>query len=147
MLFNEDGSVKGVATGDMGVAADGSQKADYMRGMEIHGKYTFFGEGVRGHLTKQLIPKFDLDKDREPQVYGIGVKELWDIPAEQHKQGRVIHSQGWPVKNSDGFGGGFFIPSSQQPGGLGLCGVAGIFQPLSFALRIDAAMENTSGDR
>jgi len=119
ILFNEDGSVKGVATGDMGVAADGSHKADYMRGMEIHGKYTLFGEGVRGHLAKQLKPKFDLDKDCEPQVYGIGIKELWDIPAEQHAQGRVIHSQGWPVKNSDGFGGGFLYHQANNQVALG----------------------------
>jgi len=74
ILYNSDGSVRGVATGDMGIARDGSHKDDYMRGMELHAKYTFFAEGVRGHLTKLLKPKFALDKDCEPQVYGIGLK-------------------------------------------------------------------------
>ena len=105
ILYNDDGSVKGVATGDVGVAADGSHKADYMRGMEIHAKYTFFGEGARGSLTKELKPKFALDADCEPQVYGIGLKELWDIKPENHSAGRVIHGQGWPL--TDANGGGF----------------------------------------
>jgi electron-transferring-flavoprotein dehydrogenase len=102
ILYNSDGSVKGVATGDMGIARDGSHKGDYMPGMELHAKYTFFAEGARGHLTKLLKPQFALDKDCEPQVYGLGIKELWDIPAEQHVQGRVIHSQGWPMTDAQG---------------------------------------------
>jgi electron-transferring-flavoprotein dehydrogenase len=102
ILYNPDGSVKGVATGDMGIARDGSHKSDYMPGMELHAKYTFFAEGARGHLTKLLKPQFALDKDCEPQVYGLGIKELWDIPAEQHVQGRVIHSQGWPMTDAQG---------------------------------------------
>ncbi len=102
ILYNADGSVKGVATGDMGIARDGSHKSDYMPGMELHAKYTFFAEGARGHLTKMLKPQFALDKDCEPQVYGLGIKELWDIPAEQHVQGRVIHSQGWPMTDAQG---------------------------------------------
>lgn len=105
VLFNDDGSVKGVATGDMGVAADGSHKDDYMRGMEIHAKYTLFAEGARGSLTKHLKPKFGLDDNCEPQVYGIGLKELWDIKPENHAPGRVIHSQGWPLTKANG--GGF----------------------------------------
>lgn len=107
ILFNDDGSVKGVATGDMGVARDGTHKPDYTPGLELHAKYTFFGEGVRGHLSKELIRIFDLAKDAEPQVYGLGVKELWDIKPEHHVPGKVIHTQGWPL--SDGAnGGGFF---------------------------------------
>jgi len=107
ILFNDDGSVKGVATGDMGVARDGSHKPDYTPGLELHAKYTFFGEGVRGHLSKELIRIFDLAKDAEPQVYGLGIKELWDIKPEHHVPGKVIHTQGWPL--SDGAnGGGFF---------------------------------------
>jgi electron-transferring-flavoprotein dehydrogenase len=102
ILYNPDGSVKGVATGDMGIARDGSHKSDYMPGMELHAKYTFFAEGARGHLTKLLKPQFALDKDCEPQVYGLGIKELWDIPAEQHVQGRVIHTQGWPLTDAQG---------------------------------------------
>jgi electron-transferring-flavoprotein dehydrogenase len=114
ILYNEDGSVKGVATGDMGVARDGSHKSDYQLGLELHAKYTLFAEGARGHLTKLLKPQFALDADAEPQVYGIGIKELWDIPAEQHAPGRVIHTQGWPIADSDGFGGGFLY---HQAGG------------------------------
>ena len=102
ILFNDDGSVKGVATGDMGVARDGSHKLDYMQGMEIHAKYTLFAEGARGSLTKLLKPQFGLDADCEPQVYGIGLKELWDIKPENHVPGRVIHSQGWPLSEANG---------------------------------------------
>jgi electron-transferring-flavoprotein dehydrogenase len=102
ILYNPDGSVKGVATGDMGIARDGSHKSDYVQGLELHAKYTFFAEGARGHLTKLLKPQFALDKDCEPQVYGLGIKELWDIPAEQHVQGRVIHTQGWPMTDAQG---------------------------------------------
>src|SRR4029453_6240968 len=76
ILYNEDGSVKGVATGDMGVARDGTHRADYQPGMELHGRYTFFAEGARGHLTKELKRIFDLDANSQPQVYGIGLKEL-----------------------------------------------------------------------
>ena len=114
VLYNDDGSVKGVATQDMGVAKDGSHKGDFQAGMELHAKYTFFAEGARGHLTKQLKPRFNLDADCEPQVYGIGLKELWDIAPENHVPGRVIHTQGWPVKDEDGFGGGFLY---HQAGG------------------------------
>ncbi|HPF47773.1 MAG: electron transfer flavoprotein-ubiquinone oxidoreductase [Alphaproteobacteria bacterium] len=106
VLYHDDGSVKGVATGDMGVAADGSHKDSYMPGMELHAKYTFFAEGARGSLSKQVIEKFNLRKDREPQTYGIGIKELWEVKSENHKQGTVIHSQGWPLSN-DTVGGGF----------------------------------------
>lgn len=106
ILYNEDGSVKGVATGDMGVARDGSHKGDYAPGLELHAKYTFFAEGVRGHLTKMLKPQFALDADCEPQVYGLGVKELWDIKPESHAAGRVIHTQGWPL-DQNANGGGF----------------------------------------
>ena len=119
ILYNADGSVKGVATGDMGVARDGSHKADYQPGLELHAKYTLFAEGARGHLTKLLKPHYDLDADVEPQVYGIGIKELWDIPAEQHAQGRVIHTQGWPIADADGFGGGFLYHQSGGQVSLG----------------------------
>ncbi|HLL58730.1 MAG TPA: electron transfer flavoprotein-ubiquinone oxidoreductase [Allosphingosinicella sp.] len=105
VLFNDDGSVKGVATGDMGVARDGSHKADYQPGMELHGKYTFFAEGARGHLTKEVKRIFELDAGSQPQVYGIGLKELWDIDPSKHVPGRVIHTQGWPLE--DAWGGGF----------------------------------------
>ncbi|MEG3165779.1 electron transfer flavoprotein-ubiquinone oxidoreductase [Sphingomonas sp. PB2P19] len=109
ILFNDDGSVKGVATGDMGVARDGTHKADYTPGLELHAKYTFLSEGVRGHLTKELIRTFDLAKDSDPQVYGLGVKELWDIDPALHSPGRVIHTQGWPLSETDGSNGGGWI--------------------------------------
>ncbi|MEP5485710.1 MAG: NAD(P)/FAD-dependent oxidoreductase, partial [Parasphingorhabdus sp.] len=92
ILYNEDGSVKGVATGDMGVARDGSHKPDYEPGLELHAKYTFFAEGARGHLTKILKNQFALDADSQPQIYGLGIKELWDIEPEKHSAGRVIHT-------------------------------------------------------
>ena len=105
ILFNDDGSVKGVATGDMGVARDGTHRPDYQPGMELHARYTFFAEGARGHLTKRLTELFELRKESGPQVYGLGIKELWDVPAERHQPGRVIHTQGWPL--DDAWGGGF----------------------------------------
>jgi electron-transferring-flavoprotein dehydrogenase len=117
ILFNDDGSVKGVATGDMGVARDGTRKPDYQPGMELHGKYTFFAEGARGHLTKELKRIFELDAENEPQVYGIGLKELWDIDPEKHVPGRVIHSQGWPL--SDAWGGGFLYHQDNNQVALG----------------------------
>ncbi len=112
ILYNDDGSVKGVATGEMGVARDGSHKGDYQAGLELHAKYTFFAEGARGHLTRQLKSKFDLEVNCEPQVYGIGLKELWDIDPANHVLGRVLHTQGWPL--SDAWGGGFLY---HQAGG------------------------------
>src|SRR5436190_12161818 len=121
VLFNDDGSVKGVATGDMGVARDGTHRADYQPGMELHARYTFFAEGARGHLTKELTRIFDLRKDSGPQVYGIGVKELWDVPAEKHQPGRVIHTQGWPL--DDAWGGGFLYHQANGQVALG-CVVA-----------------------
>ncbi len=119
ILYNDDGSVKGVATGDMGVAKDGSHKGDYQPGMELHGKYTLFAEGARGHLTKQLKAKFDLERDCQPQVYGIGMKELWDIDPENHHAGRVIHTQGWPMSESDEWGGGFLYHQANNQVALG----------------------------
>ncbi len=119
ILYNEDGSVKGVATGDMGVARDGSHKPDYMPGMELHAKYTLFAEGARGHLTKQLKSKFDLERDSQPQVYGIGMKELWDIDPAKHKPGRVIHTQGWPLSESESWGGGFLYHQANNQVALG----------------------------
>lgn len=107
VVYNEDGSVKGIATGDMGIGLDGQQKDSYMPGMELHGKYTLFTEGCRGQLGKQLIAKYELDKDVEPQHYGIGIKEIWKVPAEQHQQGLVVHTAGWPLSESGSAGGTF----------------------------------------
>jgi electron-transferring-flavoprotein dehydrogenase len=117
ILFNDDGSVKGVATGDVGIARDGTHRPDYQPGMELHGRYTFLAEGARGHLTKRLSEIFELRKDSGPQVYGIGIKELWDVPADKHKPGRVIHSQGWPL--TDAWGGGFLYHQENGQVALG----------------------------
>ena len=119
ILYNDDGSVKGVATGDMGIARDGSHKADYQPGMELHAKYTLFAEGARGHLTKQLKSKFDLERNCQPQVYGLGMKELWDIDPDKHVPGRVIHSQGWPLSESESWGGGFLYHQANNQVALG----------------------------
>ncbi len=119
VLYNEDGSVKGVATQDMGVAKDGSHKGEYQPGMELHAKYTLFAEGARGHLTKQLKARYDLEADCEPQVYGIGIKELWDIDPAKHVPGRVIHTQGWPLSESDSWGGGFLYHQANNQVALG----------------------------
>ena len=119
VLFDENGAVMGVATGDMGVAKDGSHKGDYQPGMELHAKYTLFAEGARGSLTKRLKAHFDLERDCEPQVYGIGIKELWDIDPEKHVPGRVLHTQGWPLSESDSWGGGFLYHQSNNQVALG----------------------------
>ena len=107
VLYHEDGSVKGIATGDMGVSETGEQKDSYMQGMELHAKYTVFSEGCRGHLGKQLIEKFDLDLETTSQHYGIGIKELWDIDPAKHQPGLVVHGSGWPL--TKGANGGFFL--------------------------------------
>ncbi|MGD9472669.1 MAG: electron transfer flavoprotein-ubiquinone oxidoreductase [Novosphingobium sp.] len=119
ILFDENGAVMGVATQDMGVAADGSHKDDYQPGMELHAKYTIFAEGARGHLTKELKARFDLEANCEPQVYGIGIKELWDIDPAMHVPGRVIHTQGWPLSESDSWGGGFLYHQANGQVALG----------------------------
>ena len=106
VLYNEDGSVKGVATGNMGVKRDGEPGADFQLGMELHAKYTLFAEGSRGHLGRQLMAKYDLNKGKDPQTYGIGIKELWEIDPAKHKPGLVIHTAGWPLDN-DTYGGSF----------------------------------------
>ncbi|MFN3586149.1 MAG: NAD(P)/FAD-dependent oxidoreductase, partial [Moraxellaceae bacterium] len=105
VLYREDGSVKGIATGDMGVARDGSHKHSYTPGYELHAKYTLFAEGCRGHLGKELIKKFDLDRDADPQHYGLGIKELWDIDPSKHKPGLVMHGAGWPLAERGESGG------------------------------------------
>jgi len=119
VMFNDAGAVMGVITQDMGVAEDGSYKGDYQPGMEIHAKYTLFAEGARGNLTKQLKARFDLEADCEPQVYGLGIKELWDIDPDKHVPGRVIHTQGWPLTESDSWGGGFLYHQANGQVALG----------------------------
>jgi electron-transferring-flavoprotein dehydrogenase len=106
VLYNEDGAVKGVATGNMGVDRHGKPTDAFQLGMELHAKYTLFAEGARGHLGRQLMAKYDLNKGKDPQTYGIGIKELWEIDPKMHQPGLVIHSAGWPL-DKDTYGGSF----------------------------------------
>ena len=106
VVYNADGSVKGVATGNMGITKDGEPGPEFQLGMELHGKYTMFAEGARGQLGKQLIAKFKLDEGRDPQSYGIGIKELWEIDPSRFKPGLALHSAGWPLA-TDTYGGAF----------------------------------------
>jgi electron-transferring-flavoprotein dehydrogenase len=107
VLYAENGAVLGIATGDMGIGRDGKPKSGFTRGMELRGKYTIFAEGARGSLTKQLIVRFKLAEGREPQKFGIGLKEIWKVAPEKHKPGLVQHSFGWPLDNRTG--GGSFL--------------------------------------
>jgi electron-transferring-flavoprotein dehydrogenase len=106
ILYNDDGSVKGVATGNMGVNRHGQPTDAFQAGMELHAKYTLFAEGARGHLGKQLIAKYDLNQGKDPQTYGLGIKELWEIDPAKHQPGLVIHSAGWPL-DARTYGGSF----------------------------------------
>ena len=106
VLFNDDGSVKGIATGDMGIGKSGEHTGRYARGMELHAKYTFFAEGCRGNLGKVLQEKFKLREGRDPQVFGLGLKELWEVKPEKHVPGLVVHTAGWPL-DTDTYGGSY----------------------------------------
>ena len=119
--------MKGVATGDMGIARDGSHRPDYQPGMELHARYTFFAEGARGHLTKRLTELFGLREESGPQVFGLGIKELWDVPADKHKPGRVIHTQGWPLDGR--VGRGVPLPPGEQSGRARLRRLARLSKP------------------
>jgi electron-transferring-flavoprotein dehydrogenase len=119
VLYNDDGSVKGIATGNLGVGKDGQPNDSFQLGMELHAKYTVFAEGARGHLGKQLIAKFKLDAGKDPQAYAIGVKELWEIDPAKHQAGLVIHTAGWPMKD-DTYGGGFMYHLEDNKVTLGL---------------------------
>ena len=107
VLYDADGCVRGVATGDMGVAKDGTHKPDYQPGMELIARYTLFAEGCRGSLSQTLMERFKLRDGVDPQKYGIGIKELWQVAPERHEKGLVVHTQGWPLDSSTG--GGSFI--------------------------------------
>ena len=106
VLYHDDGSVKGVATGNMGIGHDGKPKPSFQLGMELHAKYTLFAEGARGHLGRQLIERFGLDKGRDPQAFSLGFKELWEIDPKRHKPGLVVHSAGWPMDDKT-YGGSY----------------------------------------
>ena len=117
ILFDADGSVRGVATGDMGVARDGTHRGDYQPGIELHARYTFFAEGARGSLSKEVKRLYDLDTGSEPQVYGLGCKELWDVNPARHVPGRVVHTQGWPLGQE--VGGGFLYHQANHQVAIG----------------------------
>ncbi|GAB6873333.1 electron transfer flavoprotein-ubiquinone oxidoreductase [Halomonas shantousis] len=119
VLHDGDGTVRGIVIGDMGVAADGSEKAGYTPGMELRAKYTLFSEGARGHLGKRLIQRFDLAAGKDPQHYAIGLKELWDVPADRHEPGLVVHGSGWPLEK-DTHGGFFLYHAENQQVVVGL---------------------------
>ena len=122
VLFDDNGAVAGIATGDMGIGADGEQKGTFAPGYELRAKYTIFAEGCRGHLGKQLIKQFELDAEASTQHYGIGFKELWSVDPEKHKQGRVMHTMGWPLSFFPGGASGgsylYHLPDNQVSLGL-----------------------------
>jgi len=120
VLFNDTGAVKGIATGEMGVAKNGEHKAAYEPGMELHAKYTVFAEGCRGHLGKQLIRQYALDHETSPQHYGIGLKELWQVDAACHEPGLVVHGAGWPLSENHASGGAFLYHLTDRQVALGL---------------------------
>ena len=120
VLFHEDGSVKGIATGDMGLNVEGEPKDGYEQGMELHARYTLFAEGCRGHLGKELIAHFGLDEGKDPQHYGIGIKEVWQIDPELHEEGKVIHGIGWPLSESGSSGGAFMYHAENNEVYIGL---------------------------
>ncbi|RZM05262.1 MAG: NAD(P)/FAD-dependent oxidoreductase, partial [Sphingomonas sp.] len=128
VLYDAQGNVMGVATGDMGVARDGTHKGDYTPGLEIHAKYTFFAEGVRGSLSKEVIRNFDLAKDAQPQVYGLGIKELWDIAPDKHVPGKVVHTQGFPL-DDDANGGGWIYHQANGQVSIGFVTWLGYTNP------------------
>src|SRR3982751_3750974 len=119
VLYNDNGSVKGVATGNLGIGKDGQPTDNFQLGMELHGKYTVFAEGARGHLGRQLINRFKLDEGRDPQGYALGVKELWEIDPAKHKPGLVVHTAGWPM-DSQTYGGGFMYHLEDNKVTLGM---------------------------
>jgi len=128
ILYHEDGSVRGVQTGDMGIDAAGQPKGSFEPGYELLAKYTIFAEGCRGHLGKRLISRFHLDKDKDPQHYGIGLKELWEIDADKHEEGVIMHGTGWPLSET-GSTGGWFLYFAED-------------NQVSFGLIVDLAYHN-----
>ncbi|EED35143.1 electron transfer flavoprotein-ubiquinone oxidoreductase [Luminiphilus syltensis NOR5-1B] len=120
VLYDESGAVKGIATGDMGISAEGEQKSSYMQGMELHARYTLFAEGCRGHLGKQLISQFGLDEGKDPQHYALGIKEVWQIDPSLHEEGKVIHGLGWPLAESSSSGGAFMYHAENNEVYIGL---------------------------
>jgi len=119
ILYDDQGAVKGIATGAMGIGADGTEKDSHVPSMELHARYTLFAEGCRGHLGKQLIRQFELDAGKDPQHYGIGIKEIWQIDPSLHEPGKVIHGLGWPLSESGSSGGAFMYHADNNEVYLG----------------------------
>jgi electron-transferring-flavoprotein dehydrogenase len=132
VLYDDNGAVIGVQTGDMGVDREGNPKPDFMAGMNLLAKYTVFCEGARGHLTKRLKAKYNLEADCQPQKYGIGIKELWDIDPAKHVPGRVLHTQGWPLSDSGSGGGGFLYHQANNQVALGFVTTLDYANPYVF---------------
>ena len=143
VLFDANGAVAGVATGDMGIAKDGHAKDWFTRGMELRAKYTLFAEGARGSLTKTLIKRFGLDADREPQKFGIGLKELWQVAPQRHRPGLVQHTFGWPLDGRTG-GGSFLYHFDDHLVSVGFVRASQLPQPLPFAVRGVPALQDPS---
>ena len=120
VLYHEDGTVKGIQTGDMGIGKNGEPTHNFTPGYELHAKYTLFAEGCRGHLGKRLIAKYNLDKDADPQHYGIGIKELWEIDPAKHKPGLVMHGAGWPLSETGSSGGWWLYHAENNQVTLGM---------------------------
>ncbi len=120
VLYHEDGSVKGIVTGDMGISKEGEAKPSFTPGYELHAKYTLFAEGCRGHLGKRLMSRFDLNRDADPQHYGIGIKELWEIDPAKHKPGLVLHGAGWPLSETGSTGGWWLYHAENNQVTLGM---------------------------
>ncbi len=120
VLYHEDGTVKGIQTGDMGIGKNGEPTHNFTPGYELHAKYTLFAEGCRGHLGKRLIAKYNLDKDADPQHYGIGIKELWEIDSAKHKPGLVMHGAGWPLSETGSSGGWWLYHAENNQVTLGM---------------------------
>ena len=144
VLF-ENGAVAGIATGDMGVGKDGHHKTGFTRGMELRGKYTLFAEGARGSLTKTLIERFALAQDRQPQKFGIGLKELWQVAPEKHRRGLVQHTMGWPLGNRTG-GGSFLYHFDDNLVSVGFVVHLELPEPVSVAVRGIPALQDPSAD-
>ena len=133
IVWGEDGRVKGVVAGEFGKNPDGTQSDAYEPGMELHGKYVFLGEGVRGSLSKEVIAKFDLAADADTQKYGLGMKEIWEIDPAKHREGTVTHTMGWPLGSNAG-GGSFIYHLDNNQIYVGFRGSPELRKPASLPL-------------
>ncbi len=145
ILYTDAGAVKGVATGNMGLGKDGEPTAEFQLGMELHAKYTIFAEGSRGQLGRQLLARFSLDAGKDPQAYGLGIKELWQIDPAKHTPGLVVHTAGWPL-DADTYGGSFLYHAEEGKVAIGLVSGPGLQEPVAEPVRGVPALQDPSGD-